>query len=190
MAGKNKNRKNRENEIQEIGITEDSLTGRGGLAFIVKYIKKIGVLTLIVGVFKSIRKSRKGKDIEKILEQLIFNAIDGSKQTMTRFDELKDDAGYLKTIETSEQDAVSSHAMKRFFNAVRNNMLKELQKVMLKIFIWRVLIKKPEVIILGADTMVLDNNDANKREGVSPTYKSVKSAFYLLGKIRCQYGVP
>jgi hypothetical protein len=174
MVEKNKKCKIKGNEIQGIGITDESLTGRGGMAFLVKYIKKIKAMTLIVEAFKGIRKSRKGKDIEKIIAQLIYNAIDGTKQTMTRFDELKEDKGYLKTIETSKQDAASSHTMKRFFNAVTENMLRELQEVMLKMFIWRLSITKPKIIILGADTMVLDNNDAKKRDGVSLTYKMVK----------------
>jgi hypothetical protein len=174
MAEKNKNRKNKGNEIQEIGITQESLTGRGGLAFIVKYIKNINVVTIISEAFNGIRKNRKGKDIESIITQQIYNAIDGSKQTMTRFDELKSDKGYLKTIEITKQEAVSSHVMKRFFRAITDQMLKNLQKVMLRMFIWRLLITRPEVIILGTDTMVLDNNDAKKREGVSTTYKIVK----------------
>ena len=34
--------------------------------------------------------------------------------------------------------------------------------------------EKPEVIILGVDVMVMDNDEALKREGVEPTYKKVK----------------
>jgi hypothetical protein len=33
---------------------------------------------------------------------------------------------------------------------------------------------KPEVVELGIDTMVMDNDEAKKREGVEPTYKKVK----------------
>jgi hypothetical protein len=144
------------------------------LTFIVKYIKKIKALPLIAGAFDGVRKSRKGKDIEKIIAQMIYNAIDGSKQTMTRFDELKEDKTYQRAIETSGDGRISSHSMKRFFRAVTTNMLFRLQGIMLKMFIWRLKITKPWIIILGADTMVLDNNDAKKREGVSPTYKAVK----------------
>ena len=39
---------------------------------------------------------------------------------------------------------------------------------------WRLRIEKPKVIWLGIDTMVMDNDDAYQREGVSPTYKKVK----------------
>ena len=179
MAEKNKNRKNRENEIQNIGITDESLTGRAGLTFIARYLGNIGILPVIAEAFEGVRKSRKGKDVEKIVSQMICYAIDGTKQTMTRFDELSDDPGYLQAIETARNDAVSSHAMKRFFSSEEAWMLPKLQKVMLKLFIWKLKQDKPEKIVLGADTMVLDNNDVERREGVSWTYKKVKGCHPL-----------
>ncbi len=42
------------------------------------------------------------------------------------------------------------------------------------LFIYRLKKENPERILLGLDTMVMDNNDTQKREGVSPTYKKVK----------------
>ncbi len=39
------------------------------------------------------------------------------------------------------------------------------------IFIWRLKVKQPDVIELGIDTMVMDNNDAEHRHGVKPTCK-------------------
>lgn len=92
---------------------------------------------------------------------------------MTCFDELKNDEGYRKSIETSRNDMYSSHVMKRFFNASKNMMFKKLQRILLKLFIWRLSKEKPEVIILGLDTMVLNNNYANKRIGATYTYKKV-----------------
>ncbi len=103
----------------------------------------------------------------------MFYFMDGSKQTMTRFDELSDNEGYRKTIETSNKDMCSSHTMKRFFNIASSAMFKKLQTILLQLFIWRLRVEKPKIVILGIDTMVLDNNDAKKREGVSPTYKKV-----------------
>jgi len=165
--------KKNSNEIADIGITNDSLTGRGGLTFILRYLKKINIIPKVCEVFNGVRKSRKGRDIEKIINQLMFYFMDGSKQTMTRFDELSDNEGYRKSIETAKKDMCSSHTMKRFFNSVEKSMFKKLQSLMLELFIWRLKIEKPKVVILGIDTMVLDNNDAKKREGVSPTYKKV-----------------
>jgi hypothetical protein len=34
-----------------------------------------------------------------------------------------------------------------------------------KLFIWRLKIEKPEIIILGMDTMVMNNEEAKKRGG-------------------------
>jgi len=42
------------------------------------------------------------------------------------------------------------------------------------LFFWRLSITSPQVIVLGADTMVLDNDSANKREGNEVTYKRKK----------------
>jgi len=37
--------------------------------------------------------------------------------------------------------------------------------------VWRLRIEKPDLIELSIDTMVMDNDEAEKREGVQPTYK-------------------
>ena len=47
------------------------------------------------------------------------------------------------------------------------------REVLLKLFIWRLRIVRPAVITIGIDTMVMDNNEANKRDGVQWTYKKV-----------------
>lgn len=172
----NKNKKNfkkNDNDIQSIGITNDNLTGRAGLAFIWKYIKNINIVKLLSDIFKEIRKSRKGREIEQIIKQLLCFFIDGSKFSITRFDELAKDNGYKKIIGVNEEEIVSSHIIKRFFNACEKGYFKRLQDFLIKMFIWRLKIEKPKVIILGLDTMVLDNNEAKKREGVNWTYKKV-----------------
>jgi len=48
------------------------------------------------------------------------------------------------------------------------------RKVLQKLFLWRLGIAKPALIVLGLDTMVMDNDEADKRHGVKPTYKKVK----------------
>jgi hypothetical protein len=42
------------------------------------------------------------------------------------------------------------------------------------LFVWRLQIEKPGIIELFIDSVVWDNNDAGKRQGVAPTYKKVK----------------
>ena len=43
-----------------------------------------------------------------------------------------------------------------------------------KLFIWRLRQTRPAVIELGLDSMVLDNDDALKRQGFQPIYKKVR----------------
>lgn len=46
--------------------------------------------------------------------------------------------------------------------------------MLLRLFGWRLQIVRPSVIILGVDTMEMENDEAEKREGVKPTYKKEK----------------
>jgi hypothetical protein len=43
-----------------------------------------------------------------------------------------------------------------------------------ELFVWRLCISKPKIILLGIDTMVMDNNYSKKREGNEVTYKKKK----------------
>ena len=171
MAQKNKNRKIQKKAIHKIETTDDSLTSRSGLAFVLKYLKNINVISSLCEVFQGIRKSAKGKAIEEIITQLMLFFIDGTAFSLTQFDTLAKDTGYMKTIGRDKTDMCSSHVIKRFFNSTNKLLFQKLQKVLLDLFIWRLCIEKPSVIILGLDTMVLNNDDAKKRMGVSWTYK-------------------
>jgi hypothetical protein len=67
----------------------------------------------------------------------------------------------------------SSHQIKRFlkkFSFVRNYLFR---KLLQDFFIWRLKLKQPEVVLLDLDTMIMDNDTAEQREGVEPTYKNV-----------------
>lgn len=160
-------------EINKIDITKDTITGRGGLLFITKYLKRIKLLSLLSDTFSFLRKSKKGSPLENIFKQLICFFIDGTSLTLSYFEQLKRDSGYAAVIEESQKDLQSSHAIKRFFNKFTGRSIKLFRKILLHFFIWRLNLEKPDRIILGADTMVLDNNEAKKREGVEPTYKKV-----------------
>lgn len=65
-----KNDKIRKCEIDRIEKTDDSLTGRGGLALFVWYLSKISIYPLLKRLFGSIRKSKKGLPISNIFKQL------------------------------------------------------------------------------------------------------------------------
>jgi hypothetical protein len=125
-------------------------------------------------LFCKIRKSRKGQDISEIFKQLFCFFIDGTSRHLLYFDTLKGDEGYAGSIETDSKDMLSSHAVKRFFKAIWLPWAFLFRKVFHRLFLWRLLIVKPLVIVLGLDTMVMDNDEAVKRQGVKPTYKKVK----------------
>ncbi len=69
----------------------------------------------------------------------------------------------------------SSHQIKRFFKKLSNVPIFVFRKILHNLFIWRLKISVPKDIELYIDTMVLDNDDELKKQGVEPTYKPVKA---------------
>ena len=100
--------------------------------------------------------------------------IDGTDMSISSFDNRKKDEGYAALLENKTDEMTSSHQIKRFFIIVSivSNFI--FNKILNELFIWRLMITKPEIIILGIDTMVMDNDEAKKREGNEPTYKKKK----------------
>lgn len=170
--------KQRENKskckISKVEVTADTLTGRGGMALFVRYIDKVGICNLLLSSFGYIRKSKKGASVWNIFKQALCFFYDGTSRHLTYFDQLKEDAGYAAIIENSKEDMVSSHQVKRFFKAFIWLCGGIFRKILKQMFIWRLRIDKPEKIELTIDTMVMDNDEAEKRHGVEPTYKRVK----------------
>jgi len=157
-----------------LGTTRDKLTGRAGLSFFLHYLDNIGINPLISKFFGSLRKSSKGIKIEFLFKQVMSFFIDGSSRHLTYFDTLKEDEGYAASLESNTGQLCSSHSIKRFFKGfsfLRNRLFRKLYH---KMFLWRLKIEKPDVLVLDIDTVVLDNDDAKKRAGVSPTYKKKK----------------
>lgn len=160
-------------KIDTIGITSDSLTSRGGLAMFVRYISKINLLPKLEHCFGRLKKNAKGADIVEMFTQLICFFMDGTSRHLIWFDTLKEDEGYARGMETNPDDMVSSHQVKRFFQAFSWPLIWSFRPILQHLFIWRLKIEQPEVVVLGIDTMVMDNNKAKKRHGVQPTYKKV-----------------
>ena len=160
--------------IDKIEVTEACLTGRAGLALISKYLKAIDIEKILTGLFSFLKKSSKGTPLQSIFHQLLCFFFDGTSMSLVRFDQLKKDDGYAASIETSEAQMLSSHAVKRFFQNVSIVRVWLFRKVLHRLFVWRLTVEQPELITLGIDTMVMDNDEAKKREGVEPTYKKVK----------------
>jgi len=161
-------------KINEVGITTDMLTSRGGLILFVRYLCKIRIMSQLERLFGSMRRNRKGQAVHEIFKQLLCYYVDGTSSHLVHFDSLKGNAGYAGAIESAPHVLVSSHGIKRFFNKFSWPRIWLFRGILQKLFIWRLNLTKPEAIELGIDTMVMDNDEAEVREGVQPTYKKVK----------------
>ena len=56
--------------ISKVEVTDDTLTGRGGLALFVRYLSNINIYSLLLGSFSGLRKSSKGQPIWSIFKQV------------------------------------------------------------------------------------------------------------------------
>ena len=139
-----------------------------------RYLFTCGILGILANLFGFLRKSAKGLDIWQIFQQLLCFFFDGSSFHLTRFDELKRDAGYAAALETTPNKLASSHQIKRFFKSCGICCWALFRLVLLRLFFWRLKRDLPQVIVICLDTMVMDNDEAEKRQGCRPTYKKVK----------------
>jgi len=169
-----RNYRKKELKISAIETTSDRLTGRAGLTLFVAYLHQIGIFPLFDRYFGSIRKSKKGIAAFELFKQVICFMADGTSRHLTYFDQLADDPGYAGSIETDMAQMASSHRMKRFFKSFAWTRIFLFRRLLQRLFIWRLKITQPEIIELGIDTMVMDNDDAKCRHGVKPTYKKKK----------------
>jgi len=169
MAGRN----GKGHVIDRVEATSDILTSRAGLTLFVRYLRNIAIYPVLERLFGSIRKNAKGQPVSEIFKQVFCFLLDGTSRHLVYFDALKKDAGYAAAMETAPEQMLSSHAVKRFFRAFSWVRIWLFRALLKHLFLWRLKIRKPKVVILGMDTMVMDNDEAQKRHGVEPTYKKV-----------------
>ena len=174
MSQHSKNHQRTEPKIRRIEVTSDRLTGRAGLTLFVAYLHQIQVYGWIERWFGTLRKNRKGICIPELFKQMLCFFVDGTSRHLTYFDQLKHDQGYAGSIETPTGHMASSHQIKRFFNGFSWMRVFVFRRFLQTLFLWRLQITQPELIELGIDTMVMDNDDALCRQGVKPTYKKRK----------------
>jgi hypothetical protein len=169
MAGRNE----KGTVIDGVEATSDTLTSRGGLTLFVRYLRNIAIYPVLERLFGSIRKNAKGQAVAEIFKQVFCFLLDGTSRHLVYFDALKKDEGYAAAIETAPAQMLSSHAVKRFFGAFSWYRIWLFRTLLKQLFLWRLQMRKPEVVVLGMDTMVMANDEARKRHGVEPTYKKV-----------------
>ncbi len=160
--------------IDDIEQTSDCLTGRAGLALFMRYLRGIEIFPHLNRLFGSLRKSGKGQPVTEIFKQLFCFFLDGSSRHLVYFDALKKDQGYAGALESEPEALLTSHAVKRFFASFRMWRIWLFRRLLQQLFLWRLRLQEPPVVLLGVDTMVMDNDEAQQREGVVPTYKRVK----------------
>jgi len=174
MAENKRNYRNKQHQISCVAKTDDRLTGRAGLTLFTSYLHSTETFSLIDEFFGRMRKTKKGATIVELFKQALCFHADGTSSHLTYFDQLKKDAGYAGAIETNMKDMASSHVMKRFFKKFAGVWIYWFRIVLQRLFIWRLKLKQPDIIELGIDTMVMDNDGAKRRHGVKPTYKKKK----------------
>ncbi len=166
--------KSRGYHITKIETTEEKISGRGGLIFILRYFENVKIFKLLETSLGDLCRHKKSKSASFIIRQIMAKLIDGTDTSISGFDRLKRDESYGSVIEISQKDLLSSHMVKRFFNKFSGFKHVVLRRILTELFVWRLKIEKPDIVNLDLDTMVLDNDDAEKREGVDPTYKKKK----------------
>ena len=174
MASPLSSRKPSPSLFDAVEVTSDTLTGRGGLALFSRYLRSIDLFPHIDRLFGSMRKSSKGLAVTTLFHQLLCFFLDGTSRHLVRFDDLKDDEGYAAAIETRPEAMASSHAVKRFFSSFWWPRIWLFRRLLLHLFLWRLKLQAPKAVVLGIDSMVMDNDEAKVRHGVQPTYKKVK----------------
>jgi hypothetical protein len=160
--------------INHIATTEDIITGRGGLSLFSRYLEQVGIWEILDAKFGLLRKSSKGLPLWILFKQMFCFFFDGTCRHLTYFNQLKEDEGYAAAIETKQSQMASSHTIKRFFRLFSWIYGRHFRWVLKRLFVWRLKTTKPDEIELYLDSMVMDNDDANKRHGVQPTYKKEK----------------
>ncbi len=161
-------------KIHRYQATDENITGRGGLCLFSRYLDSCGILIYLEALFGKLRKNRKGLPIDELFKQIFCFFLDGTSRKLTYFDHLAQDTAYAGTIQTKEDVMASSHTVKRFMKSFPYPMIWLFRLVLLELFIWRLKLQKPEIIVLGIDLVIMNNDDAQKREKVEPTYNNVK----------------
>jgi hypothetical protein len=157
--------------INKIESTPDLITGRAGLAPFCKYLESTGLLNRLESDFSSLKGSSKGLKVKDFFKQVMAWLMDGSSRHISYFDELKKDEGYAATLETDFNDLASSHSIDRMCEKFTKLDEPKLRDILLDYCIERMKIEKPTVIELSVDSMVMNNEEAKKRQGVKWSYK-------------------
>lgn len=189
-------------KINKVESTTETLSGRAGISFFMRYIEKIKFYNFFKKIVGNPKGSSKGLSLHQFLKQIMAYFIDGTDMSISGFDRKKEDDSYRATLGNSKDEMASSHQIKRFFRLLAPIGNYVYRKILKRLFIWQLKAIDPNIIILRADTMVMDNDGAQKREKCSPTYKNKKGfqplqvtwnnfvidAIFRAGKVHSNHG--
>ena len=161
-------------KIKDIQVTTDLLADRGGLVPLMRYADSTLVLEEVASILSPFRKGKKGVSVSALARQIAAFFFDGTSRHLSRFDDLKRDKGYHAILEEKGYQIASSHQVKRILHKMPATTWSQFRSLLRRMFATRLRESKPEVVELFLDTMVLDNDDAQVRQGNQPTYKKVK----------------
>jgi len=174
MRNNNAKQTEKKVKITKVEITDEKLSGRGGLSLFANYYNQTGIGKELEKIFSNKKGSSKGQSLEEIFKQITMFLVDGTSRHISRFDDLKRDEGYAHIIGSAPESLLSSHAVKRFFAKFGRKDCEKYRQILKELFILILKSERPGVIELDLDSMVLDNDEARVREGVEPTYKKKK----------------
>ena len=92
-------------KITKIGITNNKISSRGGLALFLRYIENIGLYGLILRHISPLLSiNKKGLQLQQFLKQMFAFYIDGTDTSIASFDHKKKDKGYAAILDTDFHD--------------------------------------------------------------------------------------
>lgn len=129
-----KNSHKDQQQISKIEITNDKISGRGGIAFFLRYVEQIEFYELSGKILGHIRVSAKGLSLYQFIKQILAYFIDGTYMSMESFNDRKKDSGYTALLENKEEAMSSSHQLKRFFRKLTISGIPSIEKFFTNFF--------------------------------------------------------
>jgi len=158
-------------QINRVESTKNLLTSRSGLAPFQKYIEETGILKRLSTEFSSLKGSAKGLAVHEFFNQMLCWFMDGSSRHISSFNDLKKDAGYAATINTTEDKMASSYAIERMCDKFTKFHEPKMRDILLDLCIALMKYENPDILEFSVDSMVMSNEYAKQQQGRNSTYK-------------------
>lgn len=166
----------RSSKINQVQYSEKILSSHAGLLPYSTFLETSGFIDTIHDVLKFSKGSRKGESVESIIKQILCFMADGRSKAISYFDHLGHDPGYAAALELEDTQLISSSVVKRIVAAIAKTISdndNNFRNILTALFRNQLRQSKPKSLVIGIDSMVLDNDLARKREGCKATYKKV-----------------